>query len=109
MFIRLVAWFFVMIAAYPVHSLSAVTAIVLVLTGKASVIVGVVICGGLLYIMVRRFVPGFVRGIGFLSRYRRRWSSLCWTTYKQWAAQTAHDDENSHIVDFASKRVDDDA
>lgn len=109
MIVKSVVWLLVMLAAYPVHALAAITAIVLILTGKASLIAGAVICGGILYFLARRFVPGFVRGASSLSGYRRQWSSLCWTAFKRWeTARATRADENCAVVDFESnKRVDD--
>lgn len=108
MFIKSVAWFFIVIAAYPIQALTAITSIVLILTGKSSVIAGAIICGGILYFLARQFLPGFVRGVGALSGYRHRWTVLCWATYRKWAAALKAREGESSVADLStSRRVDD--
>lgn len=104
---KVIVWLLVMVAAFPLHSLAAITAISLVVSGRPSVIAGAVICACVLYFVGRRFVPGFRAFLSFGSRHRRQWTKLCLATYKTWSVSTSAREDNCDAVSLDDRRADD--
>lgn len=106
--LRWVVFVLVCVAARPLEFLLAVVSIVLILRGEIALIAGAIIIGGLLYWLLRRFVPGVAQGFRALTTYRRRWCSFCFKAYNSWVhRQIALQDHGIDPADFDSKRVDD--
>lgn len=108
----LVRWFVFMlvcIAARPLESLLAVVSIVLVVRGEVSLIAGALVVGGVLYWLLRRFVPGFTQAVRALSSYRRRWREFSHRTYQTWEQrQVDRHDFGVGSAEFESRRLDED-
>ena len=100
-------WLLVMIAAFPLHSLAAITAISLLLAGRPSLIAGAVICGCVLYFVGLRFVPGFRASLSFVSRHRRQWTNLCLATYRAWSVSRSTREDECDAVPLDDRRADD--
>lgn len=108
MTLRWVVFVLVCVAARPLESLLAVISIVLIVEGEASLIAGAIVVGGLLYWLLRRFVPGFTHAVRSLSSSRRRWSSFCHAAYDSWVTRRIAREDGVDTADFDSKRLDDD-
>jgi len=108
MILRWVMFVFVCVAARPLESLLAILSIVLVVRGEASLIAGALVVGGVLYWLLRRFIPGFTQAVRAFSSYRRRWREFSHSAYESWVRRhiQRHDD-GVGSVEFESRRLDD--
>lgn len=109
MFLRWVVFVLVCIAARPLESFLAVVSIVLVLRGEVSLVAGAFVVGGVLYWLLRRFVPGFTQVVRAFSSYRRRWREFSHRTYQTWEQrQVDRHDFGVGSAQFESRRLDED-
>ena len=109
MFLKWVVFVLVCIAARPLESFLAVVSIVLVVRGEASLIAGALVVGGVLYWLLRRFVPGFTQAVRAVSSYRHHWRKFSHSAYESWVQRHIHrHDYGVGSAEFESRRLDDD-
>lgn len=71
----------VAVIAFPVHSIVAVGAVILLVADGWTLVAGAVVVGGILWVLARKFVPTLMRGI---ADHRRRWTKACFAAWKMW-------------------------